>query len=67
MPMANSMPSRPSLLTIAALAETGPATRPAPNSGEAGQATPQIRDATTPLFYILLSLIMLALILGLLR
>ena len=67
MPMANSMPSRPSLLTIAALAETGPATRPASKSSEAGQAPPQVCDATTPLFYILLGLIMLALILGLLR
>ena len=66
MSMAHSMPSRPSLLTVAALTETAPATPPAYGPGEGAQASTQTRDVTTPLFYILLSFIMLSLILGLL-
>jgi hypothetical protein len=63
MPTPNSVPSRPTLLTTAALAEPAAVVRPA--SAVTKDTNPQARDATTPAFYILLGFIMISLILGL--
>lgn len=63
MPTSNSVPSRPTLLTTAALAE--PATKARSASADTSDANPQARDATTLFFYILLGFIMVSLILGL--
>jgi hypothetical protein len=55
------MSSRPTLLTTAALTETAP---DAPAAVAPDRANPQVRDATTPLFYMLLGFIMLSLVVG---
>ena len=65
MSISSSMPSRPTLLTTSALAGTAPETQHASVSVNAGDAVPQGRDATTPIFYILLGFIMVSLIFGL--
>jgi hypothetical protein len=61
MPMSHRLPSRPTLLTTAVLAGTAQEPRPAsPNTTAKSPA----RNATTPVFYILLSFIIASLILG---
>ena len=60
MSMSNSMPPRPTLLTTPALGEIA---SEAPLASVS--ANPQARDATTPMFYIILGFIMVSLILGL--
>ena len=64
MSISSSMPSRPTLLTTSALAGITPETQHASVSANAGETVPQGRDATTPIFYILLGFIMVSLILG---
>ena len=59
MSMSNSMPPRPTLLTTAALSETASEAPPASVA-----ANPQARDATTPMFYLILGFIMISLIFG---
>jgi hypothetical protein len=59
MPMSHSLPPRPTLLTTAVLAGPAQGPRPAP-----ANADRQAKDATTPVFYILLSLIIVSLVLG---
>jgi hypothetical protein len=64
MTMSHTMPSRPTLLTISALSGIAPE-RTAPVRAGAGTGERQATDPTTPLFYILLGLIMTSLIFGL--
>lgn len=65
MSISSNSASRPTLLTTAALAEPAPQARRTFNSVDAGAANPVSRDATTPLFYILLGFIMVSLVFGL--
>jgi hypothetical protein len=59
MPMSHSLPPRPTLLTTAVLAATEQEERHAPANPDR-----RAKDATTPVFYILLSFIIASLVLG---